>query len=356
MSAERRLCVGIVPDRVGGVWDSPSTQLRLYYPWLGLPWINVVAVDSEMDTGELHALGLDILIFTRLSHGSDPGRSLLAAAKNIGLPCVWDVDDDFSAVAKDTDHEESTSARNLAEQMRSSVHDFDLVWASTETLAARIEALGVGVRVRPTLPPAQLSREPIRPVGPRRPSLLYFGTTTHFRDWDVVRGVLKSHATQGRLSVTVVGATEAVTTWSGLRHFRGNGNVYSRYLAYMDWLGRLGSYDVGIAPLARTAVNEAKSALKVLEYGSMGMLPLASDMAPYSILRTLGLQECLMDSASDWDLALQELEGLEIHDLFDRRLHIQMQITSYVADERERMLMQDLKDFRAISVVGPDQG
>lgn len=68
-------------------------------------------------------------------------------------------------------------------------------------------------------------------------------------------------------------------------------------------------FDIGIAPLADTAFNRNKSALKVMEYGAWGVPYVASDIAPYRRFHneTGGIGGFLAGGKADWDQALRFL-------------------------------------------------
>src|SRR5262249_21338985 len=64
-----------------------------------------------------------------------------------------------------------------------------------------------------------------------------------------------------------------------------------RHMPWMDYerfLERLSEFDIGIAPLADTAFNRARSNVKLKEYAAAGLPWLASPIGPY---REMGAKE-----------------------------------------------------------------
>jgi glycosyltransferase involved in cell wall biosynthesis len=61
------------------------------------------------------------------------------------------------------------------------------------------------------------------------------------------------------------------------------------YPGFVNWITRQPAWDIGIAPLADTAFNRSKSAIKTLDYAALGLAVLASDVPAY--------RESLCDSA-----------------------------------------------------------
>lgn len=76
--------------------------------------------------------------------------------------------------------------------------------------------------------------------------------------------------------------------------------------AYLWTLAEL-RLDVGIAPIAREKFNLSKSNLKVLEYGTMGTVPLASSFGEYHKTLVGSNAGFLCSSAQDWEMRILQL-------------------------------------------------
>jgi glycosyltransferase involved in cell wall biosynthesis len=74
-----------------------------------------------------------------------------------------------------------------------------------------------------------------------------------------------------------------------------------------DWVATLAKLGVGVAPLADTKFNAAKSWLKVAEYMAAGVPAVASPRADYARLASLGAPVELARSDKEWDRALKRL-------------------------------------------------
>ena len=59
-----------------------------------------------------------------------------------------------------------------------------------------------------------------------------------------------------------------------------NGGAAS-YPGFVNWITGVPSWDIGIAPLADSAFNRSKSAIKTLDYAALGLAVLASDVPAY---------------------------------------------------------------------------
>jgi hypothetical protein len=55
------------------------------------------------------------------------------------------------------------------------------------------------------------------------------------------------------------------------------------YHRFVRWLREQGPFDVGLAPLADTVFNGAKSDIKLLDYCALGLLPVVQDCPAYRL-------------------------------------------------------------------------
>ena len=58
-------------------------------------------------------------------------------------------------------------------------------------------------------------------------------------------------------------------------------NATATYPGFVNWITQQQGWDVGLAPLADTAFNRCKSAIKTLDYAALGLAVVASDVAAY---------------------------------------------------------------------------
>lgn len=74
----------------------------------------------------------------------------------------------------------------------------------------------------------------------------------------------------------------------------------------MDYYAAI-DFDIGLAPLAPIPFNEAKSAVKILEYGARGIPCVASDIGPYRDFVEDGVTGWLVRSPGEWVKRIGEL-------------------------------------------------
>ncbi|HJT02277.1 MAG TPA: glycosyltransferase [Pseudonocardiaceae bacterium] len=66
-------------------------------------------------------------------------------------------------------------------------------------------------------------------------------------------------------------------------------------------------FDIGLAPLRPSVFNRSKSAIKVMEYQALGIVPVASNVGPYADYLRDGEDGLLVDRPHQWATALREL-------------------------------------------------
>ena len=122
--------------------------------------------------------------------------------------------------------------------------------------------------------PAILSGERVR--------MLYMGTHTHDADLARLRPALdRLHDERpGAFELTLVGvaAEPAPAPWLTRLSPPAEAVAYPRFVR---WLRSQGPFDLGLAPLADSAFNRAKSDVKLLDYAALGLLPVVEDAAAY---------------------------------------------------------------------------
>jgi glycosyltransferase involved in cell wall biosynthesis len=81
------------------------------------------------------------------------------------------------------------------------------------------------------------------------------------------------------------------------------------YPRFVRWLRQTVTWDLAVAPLAPNAFNEAKSALKFLEYAALGVPGIFSNVGEYDAALENRQTGLLIDpnSADDWEEAIVEL-------------------------------------------------
>jgi glycosyltransferase involved in cell wall biosynthesis len=109
------------------------------------------------------------------------------------------------------------------------------------------------------------------------------GTATHDKDLALIEPALRRlHAEFGdRLGIEIVGVTGRGDLPPSIKRLDVPAAATASYPGFVNWITRQNRWDIGLAPLADTGFNRAKSSIKALDYAALGLPTLASDMSVY---------------------------------------------------------------------------
>ena len=272
----------LIPERLANGAISPCAHIRLLQP-LDHP---ASGADIDLRVGDL-ASALDqtpdIIATHRYAiHSLADADALAAHCRDRGIRLIYDLDDDLLNLPDD--HPEAHALRGRAEIVRRMLHHADTVFVSTAPLAGRLgrtkrvpSVVLNGLDERLFWPPPAATAPPV----PAR--LLFMGTATHDADLALIAGVLtRLHDHFGaRVGIDVIGVTSGALP-RGVRRIEPPASASASYPAFMNWLSQEHRWHIGLAPLADTAFNQAKSAIKAMDYAALGLPCVASAVGPYS--------------------------------------------------------------------------
>jgi glycosyltransferase involved in cell wall biosynthesis len=247
-------------------------------------------------------LDYDAVHVVRISH-----PLMVRVARHLrrrGVAVVWDNDDARVALLQEAVRapgQDGMAAQRFFASMRAMASTADAVTSPSEALA-RLHAADSRreVRILPNhLPPA--FRRPARVMPHQGVHVGWMAMPYHAASFEALgiretlQHLLERHA---HLSVTGIGLD------LGLRSRR---YAHVPGIPYGSLAERLVHFDVALAPLAGTAVNEARSDVKLKEYAAVGVPWLASAMGPYAGLGEQQGGRLVADG--DWSAAIESLMG-----------------------------------------------
>ena len=203
----------------------------------------------------------------------------------MGAALVVDVDDAFCAM---DDHAEAHVYRPLNAAIEHAIAASAETWFSTPELARLYGHVAHRHAVMSNMLDPRIWRDwrYQRPVPFRRSAvrMLYMGTNTHGADFALIRPALERLAEErpGAFELTLIGVAPDIenATWLYRQSPPAEHIPYARFVR---WLRAQGPYDVGLAPLANTRFNSAKSDIKLLDYLALGLLPVVQDCPAYRL-------------------------------------------------------------------------
>ena len=307
----------------------PSGNRGSTYIRVGLPLAHeemqqrVVAVRLPArltTTSELGAwidrLGLQTILVQREAVDQEAASLVVEMCRAKGVRVVFEIDDNLLEL--DQSHADFELVKSKVEAIRYLAKSADRVTVSTPNLrkvflALNERTLVVGNALDEWL---WFSPEPdaVRLTPPGTIIAGYMGTITHREDLEMIREpflrarerLLRDCGIRLILQlIGGIGEDKSAPWYERLEVPRG----HSSYPRFVRWLRRTAAWDLGLAPLVADPFNEAKSALKFLEYAALGVPGIFSRVGEYSEViedRRTGL---LADSnrPEEWEELIIEL-------------------------------------------------
>ena len=272
-----------IPDSYDDGSFTPCGYIRLLLP-LDHPAAGQGLTTTIADAGAALRYHADIIVTQRHAVPSIAAAEALAAhAKRTGAALIYDFDDDLLNISPD--HPEAADLLPKAGVVARMIGLADIVRTSTATLASRVaplarrvEVTGNGLDERIWLSSMRGATNDYRPVG-----ILCMGTATHDADFAIILPALTEiHRQFGEhVQFSLLGfvATADVPDW--IQVIGPSPHASRSYPGFVNWLTTGGRWDIGLAPLADTPFNAAKSSIKTLDYAALGLATLASGVAAY---------------------------------------------------------------------------
>lgn len=282
-----RTSVVVVPELLDNGEFSPCAYIRLLQP-LDHPAIGAGFDIVLADAAEALSYRADIIVTQRYAVPDIAAADVLAAhCRRTGAILAYDLDDDLLHIPRD--HPDAPALRPKAKVVQRLLRDAGAVFVSTPALATSLAPLrrdvvvvpnGLDERLWADLPEGVLPGRRAR-GGPLR--VLCMGTSTHAADFSLIEPALaRLKANFGsRVTIDMLG----VTTRSDLPEWVNRpgmpASTSSTYPGFVNWITQQEGWDIGLAPLADTAFNRCKSAIKTLDYAALGLAVVASDVPAY---------------------------------------------------------------------------
>lgn len=232
--------------------------------------------------------------------------AVIRQAQKQGIATVVEIDDDFDSVHRDNvAHESVTAGKATGSQWVTEAASIaDLVTVSTPQLT-KYARHGRFAILRNYVPNSIFDT----PVDAREPDLTRIGWTgtvqTHPNDLQETKGAVATILRNNDLAFNVIGDGKYVASNLGLD--RGT-EVYSTGWVdlglYYQYLSKF--IDIGIVPLEISPFNQAKSALKGLEYAALGIPFVASPTREYERMEAYGIGKTARNP-SEWRRHLQRM-------------------------------------------------
>ena len=252
----------------------------------------------------------DIIVLQRQT--SRPVLERIRAFQKRGGKVVFDFDDNIHQVPADNPASRIYGAGKPATKvMEHFIREADVVTVSTSYLKKqydekfRSDEAGRAIQLcYNVLEDTAFEKNAVKAVSgtPKRTGEIrigWAGSDTHRGDFaTIVEPLTRILTEHSNVRLVMVGANMTdlmpqnlrsrvsllADTWERGRHALNSSDVDSRKVSTRRWYDQLraASMDIALAPLAKNSFNAAKSYVKLLEYGMMGIPTVASEFGPYA--------------------------------------------------------------------------
>lgn len=243
----------------------------------------------------------ETMVFQRISHKHMVGAVELIRRKNVAV--VIDVDDDLSTIhpnnpAFDAFHPKREPYEHNWQNVERACRAATLVTVSTPQLLPAYASSGNGIVIPNYVPQRYLD------IDHTDSNLLGWGGSmrSHPNDLQVMGNAIARVVSDG-VPFRVVGPGDGVRIALNLQGDLDTTGTLELQSAWPEGLAQLG---VGVAPLADTKFNAAKSHLKMLEMAALGVPCVVSPRAAYQRLNRRGVG-VVADTPKKW---YQKLTGI----------------------------------------------
>lgn len=245
----------------------------------------------------------DVVVFGRTYPNEYDPVKWMREFKKRGKRVVYDMDDDFWAVAKDNPSVLVSNA--LKDQYEGMIREADAIITPSTVLAKKFKKFKKPVFIAPNGVSADYE--------PRRGAhddlvIGYMGAASHWKDLQIIAPVLSELAKKHDFTFSIYGLVGEPLEASMYYYrkmlssnlFPEKNAYYRSALEFYEKLNGLKMYhipfmppelhptvlsradfDIGLAPLEDTEFNSGKSCVKFYEYAATGTVVLASDVMPY---------------------------------------------------------------------------
>lgn len=221
--------------------------------------------------------------------------------RRLALKCrrVYEVDDDPFNIEHTNPAHYDYNMGNSRDSFEFCIRTADLVTTSVEPLAERMRKFNPNVAVCKN----RIDESLLELERPRRDNLVigWAGGPSHFNDMNEAVYGLR------RVSDWNPGTVELHFIGTDMRRIIRREARHTRWVASTTEYYKLIDFDIGIAPLRAGVFTDSKSAIKVMEYGALGIPCVASDVTPYRDYVIDGVTGFLVSRPEEWAQRLREL-------------------------------------------------
>ena len=252
----------------------------------------------------------DIIITQRDCIDLEMSKLLIETSKNWGTKLIYETDDDLLNIdEKHPDFDEFTAKKESIQYL---ISNSNVVITSTENLKEELSKFNENVIIiKNSL--NECLNENKNKRDSKNIKIGYMGTFTHEDDLKMIKPIINEiKETSSNVTFEIIGGTtEELKDVKKINIPR----EYQKYPYFIKWLKAILDWDIAIAPLANNKLNNSKSEIKYLEYASLGIAGIYSNVGAYSDAINDGINGMLIENNApqEWkDAILNLIENNEL--------------------------------------------
>lgn len=221
----------------------------------------------------------DIIIAQRDGIDMDISKSLVELSKIHGTKIIYEIDDDLINI--DETHPNFEEFAIKQETIKYLISNADTVTVPTNNLKVKLSEFNENIVVIKNSMNKCLNEENNTNKDDNIIKIGYMGTLTHKKDFELIRPAIESikKETSQNIVFEIIGITHEELTQIKRINIP---KEYERYPYFIKWIKQIIDWDIALAPLENNNINHSKSEIKYLEYSSLGIAGIYSDVGAYS--------------------------------------------------------------------------
>lgn len=302
----------------------PTDYIRLIIPFyhiflkkcVNLYLFDKISVDNLKNNQIFYNEKLfDIIITQRDCVDLDISKSLVEISEIHGTKLIYEIDDDLINI--DETHPNFEEFKTKQETIRHLISNADAVTVSTNNLKNMLSEFNEEIVVIKNSMNNCLNEENNSNMKTNVIKIGYMGTLTHEKDFELIKSAIESieEETSKNIVFEIIGITN-----ENMKQIK-RINIpkeYEKYPYFIKWAKQIVDWDIALAPLANNKINHSKSEIKYLEYSSLGIAGVYSDIGAYSEAIANNINGILIEhnTTEEWKSAILSL--IESKDLREK--------------------------------------
>jgi len=225
----------------------------------------------------------DIIIVQRDSLDMNTAKSLISYCRRFDIKLIYEIDDDLLGI--DESHPNYEEFIPKKEVIKYLISNANAVTVSSNNLKDKIHNLNSNIKIIKNCLNDLFNIE--KRVNYNNSSVIkigYMGTITHENDFNLIEEAIikvkRYFADKNKKIIfEIIGVTNKESDYvNSIEIPKGN----DKYPNFIKWISHTIDWDIGLAPLEHNEINNSKSEIKYIEYASIGVPGIYSNVGAYS--------------------------------------------------------------------------